>query len=63
VGIHPRHHLAQFLKIRETLGVDPQRMFSNTLLDRVLFDNPALATRQPQVAGEPAPVSALAERL
>ena len=43
--------LKQFLAVRDALGVDPQRMFSNDLLDRVLFASPALQVSQQQGAG------------
>lgn len=49
--------LTQFLAVRDALAVDPQRMFSNDLLDRVVFDNPALRQRpavedrQPELSG------------
>jgi hypothetical protein len=36
--------LRQFLDIRTSLGVDPDGMFSNDLLDRVIVHNPALST-------------------
>jgi hypothetical protein len=52
--------LEQFLRVREALGVDPQRMFSNALLDRVLFENPALAPAQRQVAEQETLVPGLA---
>ncbi|MFN8541272.1 MAG: D-arabinono-1,4-lactone oxidase, partial [Thermomicrobiales bacterium] len=54
--------LEQFLWVREELGVDPQRMFSNALLDRVLFENPALGAAEPPVAVAEPPTPVLAER-
>ncbi len=38
--------LQQFLKVHDALGVDPEHMFSNDLLDRVIFANPALQASQ-----------------
>jgi D-arabinono-1,4-lactone oxidase/FAD binding domain len=40
--------IGQFLAVREALGVDPERMFSNELLDRVIFAHPT-----PQLAHQP----------
>lgn len=34
--------LRRFLDVHEALGVDPNHMFSNALLDRVIFANPGL---------------------
>lgn len=55
--------LKQFLAIHEALGVDPERRFSNALLDRVIFGNAAVAPAHPRLAGaaqavgQPAPIS------
>lgn len=38
--------LQQFLAVRDALGVDPERMFSNALLDRVIFASPASQVAQ-----------------
>lgn len=54
--------LAQFLRVRDELGVDPQRMFSNALLDRVLFENPARGAAEPLVVVAASPTPMLAER-
>lgn len=39
--------LRQFLKVHAMLGADAGHMFSNDLLDRVIFANPALQVAQP----------------
>lgn len=48
-------HLRTFLRLRADHAGDPDRMFSNDLLDRILFENPAL--REPvRAAAEPLPL-------
>lgn len=42
--------LRQFLEVHDAVGADPERMFSNDLLDRVIFANPALQSLQEQDA-------------
>ncbi len=40
--------LRQFLMVHAALGVDPEHMFSNDLLDRVVFAHPVLQVQQQQ---------------
>lgn len=48
--------LRQFLAVRDALGVDPERMFSNALLDRVIFASPVLQESQPHSASSQLPL-------
>jgi hypothetical protein len=55
--------LTQFLAVRDALGVDPQRMFSNDLLDRVVFANPARRGATQQGADRQLPLPEAAQEL
>jgi hypothetical protein len=48
--------LKQFLAVRDALGVDPERIFSNELLDRVVFSSPALQVSQQHGASSQLPL-------
>ena len=48
--------LKQFLAVHNALGVDPEHMFSNDLLDRVVFANRGLQVSQQQGTGREIPV-------
>jgi hypothetical protein len=53
--------LKQFLTVRDALGVDPQRMFSNDLLDRVLFASPVLQISQQPDADRELPATLVSQ--
>jgi hypothetical protein len=55
--------LTKFLAVRDALGVDPQRMFSNDLLDRVVFANAAQRVAHQQAADRQLPLPEAAQEL
>jgi FAD/FMN-containing dehydrogenase len=48
--------IPRFLAMRDALGVDPERMFSNALLDRVIFARPVLELSQQHSASSQHPL-------